>query len=74
VNKRSRAFEPVAVMLVSPSLDEWLPQNHFSRFIADIVEIQLDLSKFYVSYAKSTGQPPYDPRFGGLPIEGSESI
>ena len=62
VNKRFRAFEPDAVMLVPPSLDEWLPQNHLSRFIADVVETQLDLTKFYASYAKSKGQPPYDPR------------
>ena len=62
VNKRFRAFEPAAVMLVPPSLDEWLPQNHLSRFIADVVETQLDLSKFYASYAKTKGQPPYDPR------------
>ncbi|TFD62264.1 IS1182 family transposase [Cryobacterium sp. Hh7] len=62
MNKRFRAFEPAAVMLVPPSLDEWLPQNHLSRFIADIVETQLDLKKFYASYAKSKGQPPYDPR------------
>ncbi|WP_241975472.1 MULTISPECIES: IS1182 family transposase [unclassified Cryobacterium] len=61
-NKRFRAFEPAAVMLVPPSLDEWLPQNHLSGFIADIVETQLDLSKFYASYAKLKGQPPYDPR------------
>ena len=62
VNKRFRAFEPAAVMLVPPSLDEWLPQHHLSRFIADIVETQLDLKKFYASYAKTKGQPPYDPR------------
>jgi transposase len=62
VDKRFRTFEPAAVMLVPPSLDEWLPQNHLSRFIADIVETQLDLSKFYASYPKSTGQPPHDPR------------
>ena len=34
VTKRSRAFEPAAVMLVPPSLDEWLPQNHPSRSTA----------------------------------------
>ena len=62
VNKRFRAFEPHAVMLVPPSLDEWLPQTHLSRFIADVVETQLDLSKFYASYGKTKGQPPYDPR------------
>jgi transposase len=49
-------------MLVPPSLDEWLPQNHVSRFVADVVETQLDLPRFYASYAKTKGQPPYDPR------------
>jgi transposase len=62
VNKRFRAFEPDAVMLVPPSLDEWLPQNHLARFIADLVAEELDLSRFYGSYAKTKGQPPYDPR------------
>jgi len=61
-NKRFRAFEPNAVMLVPPSLDEWLPETHLSRFIADVVETELDLSRFYASYAKTKGQPPYDPR------------
>ncbi len=62
VNKRFRAFDPDAVMLVPPSLDEWLPETHLSRFIADVVESELDLSRFYASYAKTKGQPPYDPR------------
>ena len=62
VKKRFRAFEPNAVMLVPPSLDEWLPLTHLSRFVADVVETQLDLSRFYASYGKTKGQPPYDPR------------
>jgi len=62
INKRFRPFEPDAVMLVPPSLDEWLPQNHLARFIAEIVETQLDLTRFYSSYKKTKGQPPYDPR------------
>lgn len=62
IHKRFRAFEPDAVMLVPPSLDEWLPENHLSRFIAEIVETSLDLDRFYSSYRKVKGQPPYDPR------------
>jgi transposase len=61
-NKRFRSFEPDAVMLVPPSLDEWLPENHLARFIAEIVETSLDLDRFYSSYRKVKGQPPYDPR------------
>ena len=62
VHKRFRAFDPDAVMMVPPSLDEWLPENHLSRFVAEIVDTGLDLSRFYASYAKTKGQPPYDPR------------
>ena len=36
--------------------------NHLARFIADLVAEELDLSRFYGSYAKTKGQPPYDPR------------
>ena len=60
--KRFKAFEPDAVMLVPPSLEEWLPEGHLARFIAELVENELDLDRFYKSYAKAKGQPPYDPR------------
>ena len=61
-NKRFKAFESDAVMLVPPSLDEWLPQGHLARFIGELVDTELDLTRFYASYAKAKGQPPYDPR------------
>lgn len=60
--KRFRDFDPNAVMLVPPSLDEWLPEGHLARFLAELVENELDLERFYASYAKAKGQPPYDPR------------
>lgn len=49
-------------MLVPPSLDEWLPQDHLARFIGELVDTELDLTRFYASHAKAKGQPPYDPR------------
>lgn len=61
-NKRFRPFEPDAQLLVPPSLDEWLPQDHLARFIAELVDSELDLGRFYASHAKAKGQPPYDPR------------
>ena len=60
--KRFKDFEPNAVMLVPPSLDEWLPEGHLARFIAELVDNELDLERFYASYRKAKGQPPYDPR------------
>lgn len=62
VRKRFKAFELDAVMLVLPSLEEWLPQGHLARFVGELVDDELDLTRFYASYAQAKGQPPYDPR------------
>jgi len=47
-------------MLLPPTIDEWLPNNHLARFIVNIIE-QLDLSKIYDSYGLR-GSIPYDPK------------
>ncbi|GAA1863661.1 hypothetical protein GCM10009715_08600 [Paeniglutamicibacter psychrophenolicus] len=46
---RFKDFGPNAVMLFSPSLDEWLPEGHLARFIAELVEHEMDLGLFYAS-------------------------
>jgi hypothetical protein len=43
VDKRFRAFDPHQILLLPPSLDDWLPQDHLARFIADLVDGVLDL-------------------------------
>jgi transposase len=61
--KTFRPFEPDQVLLLPPSLDEWLPQGHLARFVAELVDEVLDLSAVYADYAKDRGgYPPYDPR------------
>ena len=45
-----------------PSLDEWLPQEHLARFIAELVDEHLDLTRFHAGYTEGRGAPPYDPR------------
>ena len=62
VDKTFRPFQPDQILLVPPSLDEWLPQNHLARFIADLVDEHLDLSAFYADYKQGRGAPPFDPR------------
>lgn len=50
------------LLLMPPSLDDWLPRDHPARFVLETVEL-MDLSAFYEVYEKSTrGRPPYDPR------------
>ena len=34
VNKTFRAFAPDQMLLLPPSLDEWLPEDHLARFVA----------------------------------------
>ena len=62
VDKTFRPFTPDQMLLVPPSLDEWLPQEHLARFIADLVDEHLDLSRFYADYQQGRGGPPFDPR------------
>lgn len=62
VNKTFRAFEPDQDLLLPPSLDEWLPSEHLARFVADLVDDHLDLSRIHAAYVEAKGGPPYDPR------------
>jgi transposase len=47
--------------LLPPSLDEWLPEDHFARFVISAVDA-MDLSAFYAGYrADGHGRPAHDP-------------
>lgn len=59
--KRFRPYEPKQMMLLPPSLDEWLPEDHLAYFISDAVD-QMDLSAVYAKYGNPKGYPPYEPR------------
>ncbi len=62
VDKKFRAFDPGQVLLLPPSLDDWLPEDHLARFVADLVDVVLDLSPILADYTEKRGFPPYDPR------------
>lgn len=62
VVKTFRAFDPDQGQLLPPSLDDWLPAEHLARFIADLVDDHLDLSRIHAAYTEVRGGPPYDPR------------
>lgn len=62
VDKRFRSFDPHQVLLLPPSLDDWLPQDHLARFVAELVDDVLDLGPVLADYTEKRGYPPYDPR------------
>ncbi|WP_455771738.1 IS1182 family transposase [Streptomyces lavendulae] len=62
MDKTFRAFDPHQVLLLPPSLDDWLPEDHLARFVAELVDEVLDLGPILADYTEKRGFPPYDPR------------
>ena len=60
--KTYRFYCPDQLLLLPPSLRDWLPENHLVYFVSDVVD-QLDLTAIESFYEKDDrGQPPYHPR------------
>lgn len=62
VDKTFRPYNPDQVLLLPPSLDDWLPAEHLARFVAELVDEHLDLSWIRAAYTEGRGAPPFDPR------------
>ena len=57
-----RPYFPEQDFLLPPSLREWLPEDHLSYFVSDLID-QLDLSQIERHYEREErGYPPYHPR------------
>ena len=59
--KTFRPYDPDQMLLMPPSLADWVPEDHLARFVRDVVEA-LDLSAIEDVYTEERGYPPYDPR------------
>ena len=62
--KTFRPYEPNQMMLLPPSMNEWLPEGHLAYFVRDVVS-HLDLSGIYESYTHDAkgpgGAAPFHP-------------
>jgi transposase len=47
--------------LLPPSVHDFVPRGHLSRFVVALVTEELDLSAIMTSYKGEKGQPPYHP-------------
>jgi transposase len=60
-NKEYRPYSPHQVLIMPPSLDEWLPEGHLAYFVSDLVD-HFDLSAIETTYEDELrGAPPYHP-------------
>jgi len=55
MSKQFRTCSLDQPLLLPPSLQDWLPEKHLARFVADVTE-QLDLSEILVDYARRDGR------------------
>lgn len=55
MNKRFRVCDLNQPFLLAPSLQDWLPENHLARFVADVCN-ELDLSAIYAEYERNDGR------------------
>lgn len=61
MSKTYRPYEPDQMLLLPPSLQDWLPAGHLARFVSDLIE-DLDLSAITRVYEREErGYPPYHP-------------
>jgi transposase len=59
--KEYRPYAPDQLLLLPPSLRDWLPEGHLAYFISDLVE-GFDLSAIEATYEDELrGGPPYHP-------------
>ena len=61
----SKFFRPWKIdeaRLLPPSVQDYVPSGHLSRFILALVRENSDLSELVGSYRSDLGQPPFDPR------------
>ena len=57
-----RPYEPDQMLLLAPSLRDWLPEGHLADHVSDLVE-GLDLTAFYAPYeGDGRRKSPYEPR------------
>jgi transposase len=55
MSKRFRECSLEQPFLLAPSLQDWLPEDHLARFIAEVVET-FDLSEIYAQYERKDGR------------------
>lgn len=62
MSKTYRPYEPDQILLLPPSVQDWLPTGHLAHFISELVDESLDLSAITKVYEQEErGYPPYHP-------------
>jgi transposase len=61
MSKTFRDWNLDQALLLPPSVHDFVPAGHLSRFVVTLVTEELDLAAILASYRGEKGQPPYHP-------------
>lgn len=61
MSRRFRRWETGQSLLLPPSVDDFVPEDHPARLIRDLVQDELDLKLILKTYEGSRGAPAYHP-------------
>jgi transposase len=61
MSKRFRDWHFDQRLLLAPSVQDFVAEDHLVRFVVAVVRDELDLSAIYASYPGEKGQPPFHP-------------
>ena len=61
MSKHFRPWKIDQTQLLPPSVQDYVPEDHLSRFIVALVRESLDLAEITGRYSSALGQPPFDP-------------
>src|SRR5580704_2088328 len=61
MSKTFRDWSLDQALLLPPSVHDFVPAGHLSRFVVALVTEEFDLSAILASYQGEKGQPPYHP-------------
>jgi hypothetical protein len=62
MTKHYRPWKIDQTQLLPPSVQDYVPEDHLSRFVVALVRESLDLCEIEAAYASGLGQPPFDPQ------------
>ncbi len=61
MSKHYRPWKIDEAQLLPPRVQDYVPEDHLSRFVVALVRESLDLAEIEASYGSNLGQPPFHP-------------